>query len=605
MSDLDPPNDAGPDGPAGRPVGRASVPQPQPAAEPANPQAAARESAAPPPVAPAGGPVDAGFRGRATVPPPPPASPGPQSPPAIPSPPVTQSPPVIQSPPVTRSPSVTQPPPTASPPRRSRPPAWLVATVIVLLLATAGVLLVRPGPVDGWLGGDPVAQQPSPSPEPTPPPVLVAADAAGAPTPDGVDAAIDELVTGAGIGGRLGVSVIDAATGETLYQRAPDRTAVPASTTKIVTAVAVLTARGPTHRIPTTAVAGAQPGEVVLVGGGDPTLAVAGKGAYRGAARLDELADQVRTALGGVKPTKVTVDSSLYSGPELAPGWDSDIASAGFAAPTSALMTDGGRVDPKGGPRTERYRQPDIAAGQAFARQLGLPAAAVEAVRRGTAPPPAEEAPAATGGSGQAGAGASAPATAPGTELGRVESPPILRLVEFMLVDSDNTVAEALARQVALAREKPASYAGAADAMEAVLADLGLPGAESELTDGSGLSRRNRISSSVLTDLLTLAAAGEQPQLGGLLSGLPVAGWNGTLADRFQAPSGTGRPGLGVVRAKTGTLSGVHSMSGVVFTADGDTLAFALLADQVAAGQPDAQAALDAIAAALARCGCR
>jgi D-alanyl-D-alanine carboxypeptidase/D-alanyl-D-alanine-endopeptidase (penicillin-binding protein 4) len=174
-----------------------------------------------------------------------------------------------------------------------------------------------------------------------------------------------------------------------------------------------------------------------------------------------------------------------------------------------------------------------------------------------------------------------------------------------MLIESDNVIAEALARQVALAKDQPASYAGAATAVEAVLGELGLPVAESALVDGSGLSRQNRLSPSFLTALLAQAATGKRPELYGVVSGLPVAGWSGTLAERFRAASGTGRPGLGAVRAKTGTLSGVDSMSGVITTTGGRVLAFALLADGVPIGHFDAQAALDAIAAALAKCGCR
>jgi D-alanyl-D-alanine carboxypeptidase/D-alanyl-D-alanine-endopeptidase (penicillin-binding protein 4) len=180
----------------------------------------------------------------------------------------------------------------------------------------------------------------------------------------------------------------------------------------------------------------------------------------------------------------------------------------------------------------------------------------------------------------------------------------MLRLVEIMLAESDNIVAEALARQVALARNQPASYAGAAAAVDAALAELGLPAQESALADGSGLSRTNRLTASALTEILTYAAGGQRPELAGLLTGLPVAGWSGTLADRFQAKSGTGKAGIGAVRAKTGTLSGVHAMAGVVVTAEGRMLAFALLADGVTANHWDAQATLDAIAARLASCGC-
>ena len=109
-------------------------------------------------------------------------------------------------------------------------------------------------------------------------------------------------------------------------------------------------------------------------------------------------------------------------------------------------MTDGARGSGRG-PKTfaashgaaERYARPDLAAGRAFARLLGLPADS--AVGQGAAP--------------AAGGAAAAGAPAPGTELGQVESPPMIRLVDMMLTDSDNVIAEALARQVALAR-KPA-----------------------------------------------------------------------------------------------------------------------------------------------------
>ncbi len=474
----------------------------------------------------------------------------------------------------------------------------------MLALALVGVAVFRPGPVAGWLGSgnDGVNSQPTPT-EPAPAPVLAAAGAtAPAPTVDGVRAALDKLVTASALGDRVNVSVLDVATGQSLYDHGPDELTVPASTTKLVTAVTVLAARGPAHRIATRVVAGANPGEVVIIGGGDPTLAVNATAYYAGAARLDQLAGQVKQALGGTAPTKVIVDSTLFAGPVFEPGWDSDIPTGGFAAAITALMTDGARLDPKdpaNGPA--RSATPDLAAGRSFARLLGLPESAVA---RGTAPP-GTAAPA-TGVTPAAGTSAGPEAASPGTELGRVESPPMVRLVEFMLNESDNVVAEALARQVALARDQPASYTGGAAAMKTVLTELGLPAAESGLVDGSGLSRTNRVTPSLLTDLLALAADGTRPELSGLFTGLPVAGWSGTLIERFAARDADGAgstAGIGVVRAKTGTLDGVSALSGVVTTADGRVLVFAVLADHVPGGA--AQPALDRIAAALARCGCR
>ena len=89
-----------------------------------------------------------------------------------------------------------------------------------------------------------------------------------------------------------------------------------------------------------------------------------------------------------------------------------------------------------------------------------------------------------------------------------------------------------------------------------------------------------------------------------MFNGLPVAGWSGTLADRFvdaQPPNGRS----GVVLGKTGTLSGVNALSGELVTADGRLLLFAIMADGSGQRTRDAaRAALDQIAAKLATCGC-
>ncbi|PWR10545.1 D-alanyl-D-alanine carboxypeptidase/D-alanyl-D-alanine-endopeptidase [Micromonospora acroterricola] len=465
----------------------------------------------------------------------------------------------------------------------------MLAVVVLLVLAGVGVVVTRPGPVAGWLGDDggaaPAAAGATPEPDPSE--VLAGPDPnAPLPTPDGVRAALDPLVRAAALGGRVNVSVADVTSGQTLFVKGADDGTVPASVTKLATAVTVLAARGPGYRIPTRAVAGANPGEVVIVGGGDFTLAVDKKGYYPGAARLDDLAGQVRTALGGSAPTSVIVDGSIFSGPVYGPGWDDDIPTGGYGGAVTALMADGARKDPgadSGG--AERVTEPDLAAGRSFARLLGVP---TSAVKRGTAP--------------TAAAGGVTPA--PGTELGVVQSPPLIRLVDIMISESDNLLAEALARQVALARNQPASFEGAAAAMDAEVAELGLPADEITLSDGSGLSRLNRISPSLLTDLIRLAASPDHPELAGIFGGLPVGGWSGTLDDRYRGAPGTGA-GAGAVRAKTGTLTGVHAIAGLATTADGRLLTFAVLTDQVPGGTDTAQPALDRIAAALAACGCR
>lgn len=459
----------------------------------------------------------------------------------------------------------------------------LIVTVVCLLcaaLAAAGTAVFAPdagaaligAPSRTWHAGTPAS--------PAPPVLAAAGTTTAAPDPNAVAATLAPLLRDPALGGHLDAYVADALTGRSLFAQNPDTAALPASTLKLLTAEAVLTARGPAYRLATRAVAGADPGEVVLVGGGDPTLAGGERRTFAEAARLDQLAAQVKKALGGTAPTRVVIDTSLFGPATTGPGWDGDIISTGNASVISSLMIDGGRAAPTSPHGTSpRAAAPDLAAGKAFAAALGLPASAVTA---GTAP-----------------AGAA--------QLGVVESPPIERLVELMLVESDNVIAECLARQVALARGQPATFAGAATAVRAVLGELGLPVDKLVLSDGSGLSRDDRVTPTLLTDALLLAARPGHPQLRVLFSGMPVGGYSGTLRDRYRKPT-NGAAAAGRVRAKTGSLSGLNSIAGSIVDADGRLLVFTVIADASPnlGGIPSpTQQALDRVAAALAACGCR
>jgi len=466
----------------------------------------------------------------------------------------------------------------------------VVLSVVVGLIVTVGVVgLVRPGPVKGWLSS---AESTKPtaaaSADPTPTPVLAAAaDGGKQPTPDAVKAALDPLVGSPLLGTSVHVAVLDVASSGVLYARNADIPTTPASTTKLLTAVSVLAVRGPAYRLSTTAVAGSAPGEVVLVGGGDPTLSVDAKALYPGAARLDQLAAQVKKALGAAKPTRVLVDTSLFSGPETGLGWDGNDISGGQVSRIQPLMVNGGRLVPvhNEGGGDPRSVDPAIAAGRAFAKLLGVP---VGTVKRETAP--------------KAAASAAAGSISAGARLGVVQSPPLVQITDWMLQESDNTIAEVLGRQVALAAGKPATFDNTSQAMLDKLRGLGLPADEGDLYDASGLSRHDGISPTLLTQALALAASGREPALTGIFSGLPVAGWSGTLTDRFVKPSAA-KAGQGVVRAKTGTLSGVNTMAGELVTKDGRLLVFAIMASG-SANASVAKAALDKVPARLVACGC-
>ncbi|OEV09943.1 D-alanyl-D-alanine carboxypeptidase, partial [Streptomyces nanshensis] len=92
------------------------------------------------------------------------------------------------------------------------------------------------------------------------------------------------------------------------------------------------------------------------------------------------------------------------------------------------------------------------------------------------------------------------------------------------------------------------------------------------------------------------------PELRTVLTGLPVARFTGTLGSRYGGERG--EPGAGLVRAKTGTLTGVNTLAGTVVDADGRMLAFAFLTTGATA-RDAAQQSLDRLASALANCGCR
>ncbi|MFF5392038.1 D-alanyl-D-alanine carboxypeptidase/D-alanyl-D-alanine-endopeptidase [Streptomyces sp. NPDC013012] len=376
--------------------------------------------------------------------------------------------------------------------------------------------------------------------------------------PADLAAVLVPLLADPGLGPLRTASVVDTATGKQLYGEGATTPMTPASTVKIATAAAALSALGPDHRIATTTAAAPDGKTVTLTGGGDPTL---------DDNRLGALAADTARALKarGHTSVRLAYDTSLYTGPGVHPiGPNENIA------PVTALMTRAGRLDSGHSGPAPRSADPARDTATAFAALLARAGVTVT--------------------------GAPAPGRAPGTApLARTHSAPLADLVERTLTHSDNDLAEALARQTALARKLPASFDGAGKAVRAELAALGLPVAGTRFADGSGLDRNDRVSAALLTGLLTRAADPARPALRPLLTGLPVGGFTGTLADRFD----TAPAGAGLVRAKTGTLTGVNTLAGTVATPDGRLLAFAFLAGRTPSPHR-AQPALDRLSAALA-----
>ncbi|MFJ3584836.1 D-alanyl-D-alanine carboxypeptidase/D-alanyl-D-alanine-endopeptidase [Streptomyces sp. NPDC090127] len=428
-------------------------------------------------------------------------------------------------------------------------------------------LAAAAAPTGGAHHAPPAApHRPAPAPAPSAPGVLRALDTPATGRPGDLAAVLVPLLADPGLGPLRTASVVDATTGKQLYGEGATTAMTPASTIKIATTVAALSALGPDHRIATTVVASPDGRTVTLVGGGDPTL---------DRARLKTLATATARALKGRGVTSVRVahDTSLYQGPGHHPiGSDENIA------PVSALMLNAGRLDDSYSGTARRTADPAGDTATAFADLLSQAGTKVQgAPAPGRAPKPAEDSGAAL--------------------LARTESAPLSALVERTLTHSDNDLAEALARQTALARRQPASFAGAGTAVRDELTALGLPTAGARFADGSGLSRDDRLSAALLTGLLTRAADPARPALRPVLTGLPVGGFSGTLKTRFDTGPALG--GAGLVRAKTGTLRGVNTLAGTVVTADGRLLAFAFLAGRTTSAS-QAQPALDRLSAALA-----
>ncbi|THG31110.1 D-alanyl-D-alanine carboxypeptidase/D-alanyl-D-alanine-endopeptidase [Naasia lichenicola] len=419
-----------------------------------------------------------------------------------------------------------------------------------------------------------VAASPTPTPTPTIPTRAVPAAPAGASpvrTCSVADAAADPRLE------QFQGRAVNAATGEVLFDRGGSTPSRTASVLKVLTTAAALNVLGPDYRLTTRVVRGAEPGTVVLVGGGDVTLSRTPSGtttAYAGAAHLDELADQVTAAwnadpaTAGSPITTVVLDSSYFSGDAWQPSWNRKELADGYMPPITALMVDGDRDSPASNV-SARSDDPVGRAGSAFAAALGGATTVI-----GTAP-------------------VGAPV------LGQVSSAPVSTLVKQTLIVSDNTIAEALARVTAIEAGAGSSFGSLQQGITAGLAAYGLDTSALRIVDGSGLSGGNAVPPSYLTSLF-VQIENRAGNLGWLYDGLPISGEAGSLSysDRF---AGSSSRADGAVHAKTGWIDDGYTLAGTIDAADGTVLTFAIYA--LGDVGDDAKQAIDALAAAFWDCG--
>ena len=458
---------------------------------------------------------------------------------------------------------------------------WRRAVLTVTATATATVALVVPltssADADrGWRSSTAeagrVAQNGGTA-------VLPGLDAAAAiPGQAAVNTAIHGPLSEPAVGDVNGL-VIDATTGQLLWSRTPNSAIAPASLTKILTAAAALTTLGP-QDVPTTTLAttgtvtsGVLAGDLYLRGSGDVLLSASGSGAWPARAGVDQLVAGLRAAGVTAIHGRLIGDGSLFTGPTTADSWEPSYVTGGSVAPVTALGVDEAGAAVGRGNRSGDPRRDAIAALRTALGRAGITVTGKATV--GTTPPAARV-------------------------VASVAGTPVSASVEEMLENSDNDMAESLGRRVAIKLGRPATFAGAASAIRSAIADLGISDPGLALDDASGLSHNDRVAPGTIAAVLRLAtvpaANGGRPQLRPIIDGLSVAAFDGTLAPRYR--TGASVPGAGIVRAKTGSLTGVSSLAGSVVTASGRQLLFVWVSDDVRS-RALAEAALDEAASAL------
>ena len=402
------------------------------------------------------------------------------------------------------------------------------------------------------------------------------ATASGTPSATPTDARTCSVSTDAA-DARLGsfqAVVIDAATDTVLFDRGADKPAATASTMKLLTAGAALNILGPNYRVDTRVYQDpAQPGTVILVGGGDPTLSRTAPGqqsVYRDAPKLSTLAVGVNAKMAGTPITKIVVDGSVFTGPTWDPSWERSEQTTGYMSEVTGLQVDGDRQNPAA-ETSPRSTTPVLNAGKYFKKALGAAAANATIVE------------------------GKAPGTA--VEIAKVSSQPISVWIKHMLQVSDNTEAEALARLVSLDLGYDGSFSSLNIAIKKGLANTQLDTTGLVIKDGSGLSALNEVPPTFLAKFSKLVMTGFA-DFSVIRDGLPVSGESGSLSARFK---GDLKDAVGQVHAKTGWIKNGYTLAGYITARDKSNLLFAIYA--LGNVKDDAKDAIDKLATDFFRCG--
>lgn len=438
----------------------------------------------------------------------------------------------------------------------------------------------------------------------------------------GLEKALDALVRSPALrGARVGVVVEELATGKRLLAREPVAALVPASNQKVLIAAAALAQWGPAHRFETPVLIegeladGVLDGTLWIVGQGDPSLV---------SESLWKLAEEIR--LRGIREIRggIGVDSTRFDGAYFHPDWE-PVSSRAYFAPTSAWSVNYSsfRIDVAPGARVGERAAVRLAPALGYFRALPeaqtlrgggklaldvdvLPDGTGESVRvtgsvsadrepvtywRAVALPERYAAALLRAQLEAHGiiVGSRvrfAPVPADARELLRFAGEPLALQVRLLDKYSNNFVAEQLTKLLgAEVYGAPGSWEKGVRALGDHVRRIGAFDAGTVIADGSGLSPRNRIApatlAAVIGDSARSFAYGPE-----FLASLPIAGRDGTLETRMEDFGPT-------VRAKTGHLQRVSSLSGVVPGGDGGLRVFSLLVNGARGSSLDVDAAID------------
>lgn len=389
--------------------------------------------------------------------------------------------------------------------------------------------------------------------------------------------------------------VTDANSGETLYQQRQNKLQPPASTQKMITALAARLYLGPEFRFATTLEK--QGDDIVIRFGGDPTLS----------------REQLSALLGKLKKQGIKGDillnGSQFSGHEQAPGWPWDILGVCYSAPASSMSLDhncvqGALYSNKATGELTRIHIPahqpiavstnaiivskeeqktrhcdlELTTGPGNQYQLGgclaqrkqpLPlnfavqdteqyiAAVIkqELKRRNI----------------RFSGNVRRDDNANGKIIATHRSAPLSKLLDTMVKESDNLIADNLAKTLGQRYfEQPGTFANGTEAIKAIIKNkTGIDLAQAVLADGSGLSRNNRLTAEQMMAVLTYLYSHDKTLA--LSKTFPVSGQSGTLLYRQSIRH---QPLKGKIHAKSGSLYGTYNLAGRITTSSGRELLF-------------------------------